>query len=74
MISMAHGQAVPEAIFPVGRSTWTGADEGEMSHPLGLGAEFENVCAGERVDDAAPKSRLVPLPLLLDLLRALKSV
>jgi len=28
------------------------AERGEMGDPLGLGAEFEHVCAHERVDDA----------------------
>jgi len=28
------------------------AERGEMGRPLGLGAEFEHVCAGERIDDA----------------------
>ena len=31
------------------------AERGEMGHPLGLGAEFEDVCACERVDDAVGK-------------------
>jgi len=28
------------------------AERGEMGRPLGLGGEFADVCAGERVDDA----------------------
>jgi hypothetical protein len=36
----------------IGRDPQVGqAERGEMGHPLGLAAEFADVCAGERVDD-----------------------
>ena len=37
----------------IGRDAQLGqAERGEMGRPLGLGAEFEDVCAQQRVDDA----------------------